>query len=210
MSSCTTSRHNPLPIEVRHANRYNAWLQTHLWSDQIAQLMVAQPDLPQAEWRRSTEPHERGVDLRGPRDNALARAPGAAARLGARRPRPGHSPQPPRPAHGRLGRRPRLAGQGGGGPDQRSPAAHRSRPRRTSRRRGLVGVAPDTDCVFHAMVGLIGLKQDAELRLRVVLETASASTPRCSRSQDRARHGLRAGAGAADGHDAGAQRAARG
>ena len=38
-----------LPIEVRHANRYNAWLQTHLWSDQIAQLMVAQPDLPQAE-----------------------------------------------------------------------------------------------------------------------------------------------------------------
>ena len=27
-----------LPIEVRHANRYNAWLQTHLWSDQIAQL----------------------------------------------------------------------------------------------------------------------------------------------------------------------------
>ena len=34
-----------------------------------------------------------------------------------------------------------------------------------------VGVAPDTDCVFHAMVGLIGLKQDAELRLRVVLES---------------------------------------
>jgi GT2 family glycosyltransferase len=38
-----------LPIEVRHANRYNAWLQTHLWSDRIAQLMVAQPDLPQTE-----------------------------------------------------------------------------------------------------------------------------------------------------------------
>src|SRR4051812_46969519 len=34
-----------------------------------------------------------------------------------------------------------------------------------------VGVAPETDCVFHAMVGLIGLKQDAELVLRVVTES---------------------------------------
>jgi GT2 family glycosyltransferase len=35
-----------IPIHLRAANRYNSWLQTHLWSDRIEEVMQAQPDLP--------------------------------------------------------------------------------------------------------------------------------------------------------------------
>jgi hypothetical protein len=48
-----------------------------------------------------------------------------------------------------------------------------------------VGVSPGTDCVFHAMVGLIGLKQETELRLRVVLadgQRVDAATVRVRRT----------------------------
>jgi LPS sulfotransferase NodH len=33
-----------------------------------------------------------------------------------------------------------------------------------------LGIPPETDCVFHALVGLIGLKLEAKLSLRVVME----------------------------------------
>ena len=37
-----------------------------------------------------------------------------------------------------------------------------------------MGVPAETDCVFHALVGLIGLKLERELSLRVVLEDGSS------------------------------------
>jgi GT2 family glycosyltransferase len=37
-----------IPIHLRAANRYNAWLQTHLWNDRIDQVMRDQPELPDA------------------------------------------------------------------------------------------------------------------------------------------------------------------
>jgi Sulfotransferase family len=36
-----------------------------------------------------------------------------------------------------------------------------------------LGIAPETDCVFHALVGLIGLKPESTLSCRVVLEDGS-------------------------------------
>ncbi len=36
------------PIHVRSTNRYNAWLQTHLWNDRIEQTMAEQPDVSDA------------------------------------------------------------------------------------------------------------------------------------------------------------------
>ncbi len=36
------------PIHVRSTNRYNAWLQTHLWDDRIEQMMAEQPDVSDA------------------------------------------------------------------------------------------------------------------------------------------------------------------
>ena len=37
-----------LPGHIRPANRYNAWLQTHLWNEQIGSLMRAQPEAADA------------------------------------------------------------------------------------------------------------------------------------------------------------------
>jgi GT2 family glycosyltransferase len=37
-----------LPGHIRPANRYNAWLQTHLWNEQIGALMRAQPEAADA------------------------------------------------------------------------------------------------------------------------------------------------------------------
>jgi GT2 family glycosyltransferase len=44
-----------LPVEIRLANRYNAWLQTHLWSEEIARVMVGQLDVPETEVANSVE-----------------------------------------------------------------------------------------------------------------------------------------------------------
>jgi GT2 family glycosyltransferase len=43
-----------LPIHARLANRYNLWLQTHLWNDRIEEVMRAQ--------REATEPHVALID----------------------------------------------------------------------------------------------------------------------------------------------------